>query len=167
MTVDLIQVARLQSQGFFMKAYGGRERQLTTYPLDEGGGEPRAWQSAYQLCGPHLSKRHILFPLPEESKKQSKCLQLFLAKPLPQTAGSCEMGWATRKHKHDPQKSSNLPASRVPKKPFHLEGAVSTPFIFMAPWLQGHSGLGAVVTSVASGEYRQSTFRTMPSFLRF
>lgn len=33
-------------------------------------------RSAYQLCGPHLSKRQILLPVPKELRK-GKCLQLF------------------------------------------------------------------------------------------
>lgn len=142
MTVDLIQVARLQSQGFFMKAYGGRERQHTAYPLYEGGGERRTWQSACQLGGPHLSKRHILFPLPEESKKQSKCLQLFLATPLPQTAGSCEMGWATRRHKHDPQKSSNLSAAPRPQETLPLGGVCQCLLFSWRIGSRGTLGLG-------------------------
>lgn len=32
-TVDLTQVSRLQIQGFFVNAYGGRERHHTTYSL--------------------------------------------------------------------------------------------------------------------------------------
>lgn len=142
MTVDLIQVARLQSQGFFTKAYGGRETQHITYPLYEVGGERRTWQSAYQLCGPHLSKRHVLFPLPEKSKKQSKCLQLFLAKPLPQTGGSCGMGWVTRRHKHDLQKSSNLPASPRPQETLPLGGMCQCLLFSWRIGSRGTLGLG-------------------------
>lgn len=66
-TVDLIQVSRLQSQGCFLNAYGGRTTSLYAYA--EGGGW-RTGQSAHQLCGPHLSKRQSLLPLPEKPRQE-------------------------------------------------------------------------------------------------
>lgn len=54
-TVDLIQIARLHSWGFFLNAYG--ERKTPYYIHCVESGKQRTWQSVCQLCAPQFSMR--------------------------------------------------------------------------------------------------------------
>lgn len=67
-TVDLTQVSRLQIQGFFCECIwweGETSYYLLIVLKAEENGELGS-----QLCDPHLGKRQILLPLPEESRKK-------------------------------------------------------------------------------------------------
>lgn len=96
-----------------------------------------------------LAKDRFSF-LSLKSQDRSRCLKLFLAEPLAQTPGTCEMGVGQRGGPNTGLTGKQHPhrLARVPVAPFLLDGGVST-FYFHRLLTPGHPG--AVVTSVASG----------------
>lgn len=124
---------------FFLNAYGWRETSHEPLRWSQRIGNLEEW--ALWLGGPHFSKRQF-FSLSLKTQGKSKCLKRFIAKPLPQTSGTCEMrvgSWrSANMWSGEEQQPQHL--AEVPVNPSAWRGA-SVHFIFMAHWLLGTLGL--------------------------
>ena len=108
-----------------------------------------------------LAKDRFSF-LSLKSQDNSRRLKLFLAQPLAQTPGACEMGVG--------QRGGTNTGIAEKRPPPHLLASLWLPFSWMGESVHFFSLLvdsghpAAVVTSIASGGWWQSALRTMLFF---